>query len=46
MENKESKWTEVKNTLFLVVMFIPAMIIAFFVLLAAKFSGKKDWSRD
>ena len=44
MENKESKWTGVKNSLFLVLMFIPTMIVSFFVLLAAKMTGKRDWS--
>lgn len=34
-----------KDSLFTVVMFIPTMVVAFFVLLAAKMCGKRDWSR-
>lgn len=40
------KAKEIKNTIFMVVMFIPTMVVAFFVLLTAKFSGRQDWSRD
>lgn len=37
------EFNEIKKTAFTVVMFIPTMKVAFFVLLAAKFSGRTDW---
>jgi hypothetical protein len=35
-----------KNSVFMALMIVPTLVGAFFVLLLAKMSGVKDWSRD